>query len=120
MSGGCSASSTANLVEAVACWFHLESPSGIDRAANDTTPDVGFRVGGSNPSGNLPRAANLRATRQGPLVEVQRFSHATGAASDTGERIIGTVDRHFQLHLQPPVQPEQERAAPGQGDALLH
>jgi len=47
----------------------------------------------------LSRAADLRATRQSPLVEVQRLGDATGAASHTGEGIVGAVDRHLQLHL---------------------
>src|SRR5829696_5263894 len=65
--------------------------------------------------GALPRAADLRTARQSPLVEMQRLGHAAGAAGNTGEGIVGAVNRHLQLCLQPPIESEQEGAASGKG-----
>src|SRR5215212_1245488 len=111
-SGGCSTSSTANLVGAVESLVFLGALPGKDGTANHTTLVTRSRRLRARVRA-LSRAADLRAAGQSPLVEVQCLSHATGAAGNAGEGIVGTVDRHFQLCLQPPVQPQQEGATSG-------
>src|SRR6188472_2833505 len=65
------------------------------------------------------RARELLAD-QDPLELVELLEHPTCATNDAGERIVGDVDRHLRRLRHPAVEPNQEGAAAGEDDPLVH
>src|SRR5438552_12936777 len=66
-----------------------------------------------------PRLPAGRA-HQDPLQDLELLEALPGADRHRGQGVLGDVDRHARLVLEPLVEAAQERAAAGEHDPLVH
>ena len=73
-----------------------------------------------DPLGCLAGRPGVRVGDQHPAHAVQLLEHDAGPASDAGQRVVRDVDGHLGGLRHAPVEAQQERAAAGEHDPLVH
>ncbi len=70
--------------------------------------------------GSLPERPRVGVRDEHPLHPVQLLEDDPGAPRDAGQRIVGDVDRHLGRLGDAPVEAQEEGAAAGEDDPLVH